>query len=84
VAYVLAGSYGAIAQGVDVPMTDLDIVPAIGAVNWDRLVAALRDLRASERRGEALEAAYELMKNPSSLTDGTGALPPSTAISTLR
>ena len=27
VSYVLVGSYGAIVQGIDLPMTDLDIVP---------------------------------------------------------
>lgn len=71
VAYVLMGSYGAIVQGVDLPMTDLDIVPATGAENRDRLVAALKDLGARERRGEATEVAYELMDDPSQLLDTT-------------
>ncbi len=71
VSYVLVGSYGAIVQGVDLPVTDLDIVPATGASNRDRLAAALKDLGARERRGEVLEVAYELMENPSSLTDTT-------------
>ena len=57
VSYVLVGSYGAIVQGVDLAMTDLDIVPATGSANRDRLVAALKDLGARERRGEVLEAA---------------------------
>jgi hypothetical protein len=71
VSYVLVGSYGAIVQGVDLPITDLDIVPATGSANRDRLVAALKDLGARERRGEVIEAAYELMEDPSSLTDTT-------------
>lgn len=71
VAYVLVGSYGAIVQGIDLPMTDLDIVPATGAANRDRLVAALKDLGARERRGEVVGVAYELMEDPSSLTDTT-------------
>jgi hypothetical protein len=71
VSYVLVGSYGAIVQGVDLPMTDLDIVPATGSANRDRLVAALKELGAHERRGEVIEAAYELMEDPSSLTDTT-------------
>jgi hypothetical protein len=52
-------------------MTDLDIVPATGSANRDRLVAALKELGAHERRGEVIEAAYELMEDPSSLTDTT-------------
>jgi hypothetical protein len=71
VSYVLMGSYGAIVQGVDLPTTDLDVVPATGPGNRDRLVAALKELGARERRGEALEVAYELMEDPSSLTDTT-------------
>lgn len=71
VLYVLVGSYAAILQGVDLPMTDLDIVPATGAENRDRLVAALRELGARERRGDTVEAAYELMEDPSLLTDTT-------------
>lgn len=69
--YVLVGSYGAIVQGVDLPMTDLDIVPATGSANRGRLVAALKELGARERRGEVIVAAYELMEDPSSLTDTT-------------
>jgi hypothetical protein len=48
---VLVGSYSAIVQGVDLPMTDLDIVPATGPANRDRLVAALKELGARQRRG---------------------------------
>jgi hypothetical protein len=69
VAYVLVGSYGAIVQGIDLPVTDLDIVPAIGANNRHRLVAALKDLNAREGRGDNLEAADDLMYDPSVLTE---------------
>ena len=71
VAYVPVGSYGAIVQGIDLPVTDLDIVPATGPGNRNRLVCALKDLGARERRGDNLEAAGELMYDPSVLTDTT-------------
>ena len=47
VPYVLVGGYGAIVEGVDLPMTDLDIVPATGSANRGRLLAAFHDLRHS-------------------------------------
>ena len=47
VSYVLVGGYGAIVEGVDLPMTDLDIVPATGSANRGRLLAAFHDLRHS-------------------------------------
>ena len=71
VSFVLVGSYGVIVQGVDLAMADLDIVPAMGAANRDRLVAALKDLGARGRRGVVVEAAYELMEDPSRLTELT-------------
>lgn len=71
VRYVLIGSYAAIAQGVDLPMTDLDIVPDLSPDNRARLIAALHDLHARERRGEHLESAVELFDNPDSLTETT-------------
>ena len=57
VSFVLVGSYGAIVQGVDLAMTDLDIVPATGAANRDRLVAALKDLGARGATRVVVEAA---------------------------
>lgn len=64
VAYVMVGSFGAIVQGVDLPVTDLDIVPASGEENSRWLVAALRDLNARERRGDNLEDARRTAGRP--------------------
>jgi len=46
------GGFAAIAQGVDLPMTDLDIVPATDQTNKQRLVACLAELGPQERAGD--------------------------------
>jgi hypothetical protein len=69
VRYVTVGSYAAILQGVDLEMTDLDIVPEENAENRRRLVAALNDLDAKERVGEGIEPLDELVADPDSLGD---------------
>ncbi|MHB1711173.1 MAG: hypothetical protein ACYCV7_07200 [Acidimicrobiales bacterium] len=71
VRYVAVGSYPAIVQGVDLEMTDLDIVPATAEDNRVRLVEALKELHANEKRGDQIETIYDLMDDPSSLTDTT-------------
>ena len=63
------GSYSAIVQGVDLPMTDLDIVPATEAENARRLVACLDELEAQEQSGDERETIDELREYPQSLTD---------------
>jgi len=47
VEFVLVGSYGAIVQGVELPLTDIDIVPDGGQLNLERLVEALKELAAT-------------------------------------
>jgi hypothetical protein len=69
VRYVAIGSYAAIAQGVDLDVTDFDIVPAADEENAARLVEALKELRAEEKIGEGTEPLYELHRDPASLTD---------------
>ncbi|MHB1712489.1 MAG: hypothetical protein ACYCV7_14000, partial [Acidimicrobiales bacterium] len=69
VRYVAVGSYPAIAQGVDLEMTDLDIVPATDEDNRVCLVEALKELHARDKRGDQFEAIYDHIDNPSSLTD---------------
>lgn len=66
VRYVAVDSYPAILQGVDLPMTDLDIVPATDRENLERVIGCLAELEAKERSGEAIE---ELRADPESLTD---------------
>jgi hypothetical protein len=63
------GSYPAIAQGIDLPMTNLDIVPATDKANRRRVVAALVDLGARERVGDSTVTIDELRSDPDSLTD---------------
>src|SRR5580658_8321142 len=69
VRYVAIGSYAAIAQGVDLDITDFDIVPATDEENRARLVGALRDLGARETVGLSTESIYELSDDPSSIAD---------------
>jgi hypothetical protein len=69
VRYVAIGSYAAIAQGVDLAMTDLDIVPATDDENRRHLVEALEELGARERVGDQLESIAELTSQPSSVAD---------------
>lgn len=69
VRYVAVGSYPAIAQGIDLPMTDLDIVPATDKANRRRIVAALVELQARERLGDSTETIDELRTDPDSLND---------------
>jgi hypothetical protein len=71
VRYLVKGSTAAIIQDVDLPLTDLDVVPATDAANLRRLGDALRELGASERRGEQLEAAEEIFANPLLLSETT-------------
>ena len=71
VAYITIGSYAAILQDVDLPMTDIDIVPANSSENRHRLVAALRDLNAVEAVGEGEEPLDDLVANPDSVGDST-------------
>lgn len=69
VRYVAVGSYSAIVQGVDLPMTDLDIVPTTDAENAQRLVACLEELEAQEQTGDDRKPIDELRSDPQSLTD---------------
>lgn len=69
VRYVAIGSYSAIAQGVELPMTDLDIVPATDDENAERLVACLEELGAKEKTGDEPESIAELRSSPGSLAD---------------
>ena len=71
VKYVTIGSYAAILQDVDLPMTDIDIVPANNSANRHRLVAALRELNAVEAVGETEEPLDDLVANPDSVGDST-------------
>ena len=64
VRYVAIGSYAAIAEGVDLDVTDFDIVPAVDEENRARLVEALKELRAEERVGEGTEPLYDLAGDP--------------------
>lgn len=69
VRYVAVGSYSAIAQGIDLDLTDLDIVPAIDADNGERLAAALKDLHAYDKSANTIEDSYDFMNDPEMLTD---------------
>jgi hypothetical protein len=71
VRYVAVGSYAAIAQGVDLDITDFDIVPATDDENRARLVDALKDLGAREKIGARTEPIYDLGDDPTSLADTT-------------
>jgi hypothetical protein len=71
VRYIVVGSYAAIAQGVDLAMTDLDIVPATNDDNLALLVAALKSLHALEQVGDQVHDLSELSEDPSTLTDTT-------------
>jgi hypothetical protein len=69
VRYVAVGSYAAIAQGVDLDLTDFDIVPATDHENLARLVDALKHLGGREKIGASTEPIYDLGDDPISLTD---------------
>lgn len=69
VRYLAVGSYAAIVQGVELPMTDLDIVPATDAENIQRLVVCLEELEAEERTGDERKPIDDLHSYPQSLTD---------------
>ena len=71
VRYVVVGSYAAIAEGVDLAMTDLDIVPAASGDNLALLVAALKSLHACEQVGDDAQDLSELSEDPTSFTDTT-------------
>lgn len=71
VEFVTVGSYAAILQDVDLPMTDIDIVPVNDPENRRRLVAALEDLRAKERVGDDEESIDDLRSDPDSIGDRT-------------
>jgi len=71
VRFVAMGSFAAIAQGVDLPMTDLDIVPATDQANRERLVACLDELGAQERVGNEKRPIDELRAHPATLTDSS-------------
>jgi hypothetical protein len=67
--FVTIGSYGAILQEVDLPMTDIDIVPKDTRENRRRLVAALDELDARELVGDTEETLDKLRSNPDSMGD---------------
>lgn len=69
VRYVAVGSYSAIAQGIDLDLTDLDIVPATDKENRERLATALKDLHAYDKSADRIEDSYDFMNNPETLTD---------------
>ncbi len=69
VRYVAVGSYSAIAQGVELPMTELDIVPATDDENVERLVACLGELGAKETTEDEPKSIAELRSSPRSLVD---------------
>lgn len=71
VRYIAVGSYPAIVQGVDLPMTDLDIVPVADSENERRLVEVLEELDARERLGDTTEPIDDLLANPESIADTT-------------
>jgi hypothetical protein len=67
--FVTIGSYGAILQNVDVPMTDIDIVLKDTHENRRRLVSALDELDARELVGDTEENIDELRSDPDSMGD---------------
>ena len=69
--FVTIGSYGAILQNVDLPMTDIDIVPKNTPDNRRRLVSALDELDARELVGDIEETIDELRSDPDSMGDTT-------------
>jgi len=56
--FVTIGSYGAILQNVDVPMTEIDIVLKDTHENRRRLVSALDELDARELVGDTEAVSY--------------------------
>ncbi len=72
VRFVVIGSFGAILQDVDLPMTDMDVVPDISDPdNLRRLAAALTDLDARERDAtdhDTAELHREMAADPKFLT----------------
>lgn len=71
VRYIAVGSYPAIVQGVDLPMTDLDIVPVAESDNHRRLVKVLEELDARERVGDREEPIDDLLADPESIAHAT-------------
>jgi len=67
--FVTIGSYGAILQNIDLPMTDIDIVPKDTHENRRRLVSALDELDARELVGDTEENIDELRSDPDSMGD---------------
>ncbi len=70
VRYVVMGSYGAIVQGVDLELTDLDVVPELTEANLAKLSEALVELEVVERSNpkESDELRSELVEDPSRIT----------------
>ncbi len=50
VKYLIIGSYGAIIQDVDLPLTDIDFLPSRSLANAKRLAAALVELNVKYRK----------------------------------
>jgi hypothetical protein len=71
VEYLVVGSFAAILQNVDLPLTDIDIVLRDNSENNRKLVRALEDLGAQELVGEDLLSIYELSTYPDTLGDTT-------------
>ena len=69
--FVTIGSYAAILQNVDLPVTDIDIVPRDTPDNRRRLVLALDELDARELVGDREESIDELRNDPESMGDAT-------------
>ena len=68
VEFVLIGSYGAIVQGIELPLTDVDIVPAGGTSNLERLVDALKALAATRINAAPGESPFPtFFDDPSSI-----------------
>jgi len=68
VQYVVVGSYGAIVQDVDLPLTDLDVVPAIDRENLKHLALALDELEVEEKTTAAGDIRAELLADPALLS----------------
>jgi hypothetical protein len=71
VRYVIVGSFGAISQGIDLPMTDIDIVPALDSENLARLAEALDELEVQDKRDLTEDIRAELLEDPSLISETT-------------
>ena len=71
VSYVIVGSFGAITQGVDLPMTDIDIVPSLDEENLKHLAKALDELGIESKRDATEDIRSELLADPSVIRDTT-------------